>query len=65
MAQDIGQARLEVEGAREELAETVEAIAYKVNVRRRLKDRFGRRPAQPGHGESGTSTTRGGPRENT
>lgn len=39
MAEDVRQVRDEVAAAREDLADTVEALAYKVNAPRRYKDR--------------------------
>jgi hypothetical protein len=39
MAEDIRQVRDEVAAAREDLAQTIEALAYKVNAPRRFKER--------------------------
>jgi len=39
MAENVRQVRDEVAAAREDLAQTVEALAYKVNAPRRYKDR--------------------------
>lgn len=39
MAKDMTQARREAEVAREQVAETVEALVYKLNAPKRLKER--------------------------
>jgi hypothetical protein len=39
MAKDMTEARREAEAARERVAETAEAIVYKLNAPRRLKER--------------------------
>jgi hypothetical protein len=39
MGESAGEARREVERAREQLADTVEAIVYRMNAPRRAKDR--------------------------
>jgi hypothetical protein len=46
MAQDTGEIRREVEQARESLGETVEAIAYKANMPRRMRERVSARIAE-------------------
>jgi hypothetical protein len=51
MGESAGEARREVERAREQLADTVEAIVYRMNAPRRAKDRvlgvFRRRQRTP------------------
>jgi hypothetical protein len=39
MAKDMTEARRDAEAAREQVAETVEALVYKLNAPKRLKDR--------------------------
>jgi Protein of unknown function (DUF3618) len=43
MAQDTREVRRRVEEAREQLGDTVEALAYKANAPRRAKDRAARK----------------------